>query len=279
MSNRNNQQNKQAARERLRAEREKQAKKEKVRRQLVVGGSIVAVLAVAGGIGVAVANMGGGSENSEMSGPEWRSAAAKKTYAQPANTTGDKGTAIVIGDEKAKETIDLYEDPRCPACATFEQLNGKQVDQDTKDARYKVRFVLVNFIDDIAGGSGSKNAVSALGAALNVSPQAFLDYKTALFTKDNHPEERDDQYSNDKKLLEIAKQVPALKGNQKFEKAVKDGTYDKWALEMGKLFKKNNIQGTPALMHNGEKVTVNGKDTPMAPEDYIKVMDEKFPKK
>ena len=58
MSNRNNQANKQAARERLRAERERQAKKDRLRRQLIVGGAIVGVLAIAGGIGVAVANIG-----------------------------------------------------------------------------------------------------------------------------------------------------------------------------------------------------------------------------
>ncbi|MFD8670859.1 DsbA family protein, partial [Streptomyces microflavus] len=50
MSKRNTQQNKAAARERLRAEREAQAKKDKTRKQVVVAVSVVAALAVVGGI-------------------------------------------------------------------------------------------------------------------------------------------------------------------------------------------------------------------------------------
>ncbi|MFC7467605.1 hypothetical protein ACFQVA_08485 [Actinomadura keratinilytica] len=54
MSKRNSQAAKSAARERLRIEREKQAKKDKARRQLIVAGSVVGVLAIAGGVGFAV---------------------------------------------------------------------------------------------------------------------------------------------------------------------------------------------------------------------------------
>ncbi|MEU2871433.1 thioredoxin domain-containing protein [Streptomyces olivoreticuli] len=277
MSNRNNPQNKQAARERLRAERERQAKKDKTRRQLVVAGSIVVVLAIAGGIGFAVTKM-----NDSGSGKgEW-AAVAKKDLVKPANTTGDNGNEIVIGDAKAKETLTVYEDVRCPVCAVFEQNSGEQLRKDVKDGRYKVRFVMVNFIDDSpAGGTGSKNAVSALGAALNVGPEAFVQYKEALYSKQNHPDERDDAYSDDKKLIEVAQQVPALKGNKDFEKNVTDRTYAKWGLEMGKLFGKNGINGTPTLLHGDKKLTSPGtQNPPIAKEDFASVIDKEFgPKK
>ncbi|MEU5428702.1 thioredoxin domain-containing protein [Streptomyces olivoreticuli] len=277
MSNRNNPQNKQAARERLRAERERQAKKDKTRRQLVVAGSIVVVLAIAGGIGFAVTNMNDGGSGKG----EW-AAVAKQTLVKPANTTGDNGNEIVIGDPKAKETLTVYEDVRCPVCAMFEQNSGEQLRKDVKDGRYKVRFVMVNFIDDSpAAGTGSKNAVSALGAALNVSPEAFVQYKEALYSKQNHPDERDDAYSADKKLIEVAQQVPALKGNKDFEKNVTDRTYAKWGLEMGKLFGKNGINGTPTLLHGDKKLTSPGtQNPPIAKEDFVSVIDKEFgPKK
>jgi len=54
MSKRNSQASKTAAREKLRLERERQAKRDKVKRQAIVAGSIVAVLAIAGGVGYAV---------------------------------------------------------------------------------------------------------------------------------------------------------------------------------------------------------------------------------
>ncbi|MGK5549440.1 thioredoxin domain-containing protein [Streptomyces sp. URMC 127] len=274
MSNRNNQQNKQAARERLRAERERQAKRDKTRRQLFVAGAIVAVLAIAGGVGYAVSNM----NDDKSSGSGW---AGDKALVKPANTTGENGDEIVIGDAKAKETLTVYEDPRCPVCATFENESGPQLRQDVKDGRYKVRFVMVNFIDDMARGTGSKNAVSALGAALNVSPDAFVAYKEALYSPKNHPAEQDDAFADDKRLIEIAQQVPALKGNKDFEKAVNDGTYDKWAVEMGKLFQKNKVPGTPALLHGDKKLTgPDGKNPPIAKEHFTAAVDKEFgPKK
>ncbi|MBH5334380.1 DsbA family protein [Streptomyces pactum] len=274
MSNRNSHANKQAARERLRAERERQAKKEKTARQLKVAGAVVVVLAIAGGIGFAVSNSSSGSKNTKVSDKDWRAAAEKTAFSKPANTTGEKGDTILIGDAKAKETIEIYEDPRCPACAIFERNGGKTLNEGIEQGRYKVRFVMANFIDDMAGGSGSKNAVSALGAALNVSPDAFMEYKEVLYSEKNHPEERDDAFSDDERLIEIAQQVKELKGNKEFEKAVKEGTYDKWGLEMSKLFEKNKIGSTPTLMYKGEKLTYDGQSTPMSQEQMTAALDK-----
>ncbi|MFE0043582.1 thioredoxin domain-containing protein [Streptomyces albireticuli] len=272
MSNRNNQQNKQAARERLRAERERQAKKDKTRRQLVVAGAIVVVLAIAGGVGYAVSNMSDDKDGG------W---AGDKAFVQPKNTTGEKGNEIVVGSPAAKETLTVFEDPRCPSCAGFEQSAGPQLRQDVKDGRYKVRFVMVNFIDQMVPGTGSKNAVSALGAALNVGPDAFVEYKEALYSPKNHPDERDDAFADDKKLIEIAQQVPALKGNKDFEKNVTEGTYDKWAVEMGKLFGKDGINGTPTLLHGDKKILKDGsQQPPMDKDSFIAAIDKEFgPKK
>ncbi|MFE6776825.1 thioredoxin domain-containing protein [Streptomyces sp. NPDC057702] len=282
MSKRNNQQNKAAARERLRAEREKQAKKEKVRRQLVVSGSIVAVLAVAGGIGVAIANMNEGAET-KVSNKEWKNEAKKRTFAKPANSGGDKGTEVVIGKKEAKNTLTVYEDMRCPVCSSFEQATGETVLKDIKDGKYKAQFTMGTFLDEQPqiSGSGSKNALSALGAALNVSPDAFLEYKKVLFAAENHPDEREDEFSDDKRLVELAQKVDALKGNKEFEKAVNNGVYDKWALEMSKSFDKakdQGITGTPAFQLNGKKLTVGGDNPPMSPEQFTAVVDANLKK-
>jgi protein-disulfide isomerase len=270
MSKRNSQASKTAARERLRAERERQAKREKVRRQLVVGGSIVAVLALAAGVGVAVSTMGGSEAD------VWDAAKSRKLVT-PANSSGKNGTTIVIGDKKADRTIEMYEDMRCPACAYFEQETGETVMKDIESGKYKVQYTMFAFIDgpDMAGGNGSKNALSALGAALDVSPDAFLDYKQALYSKENHPEETDDKFADDSYLIKVAQQVDSLKGNREFEKAVKDGTYDRWALENAKLFGKNGVQGTPTVMYNGKKITAEGtENTPMSPDQYNAAIDK-----
>ncbi|GGX61424.1 DsbA family protein [Streptomyces fructofermentans] len=247
MSKRNSQASKSAARERLRVERERQAKRDRTKRQVVVAGSIVAVLAIAGGIGYAVV------QNSEPSA--WDEAKTAKVVA-PANTSGKNGSTITVGDSKTDNTVHLYEDPRCPACASFEQTIGETVNKGMDDGDYKLSFTLGTFLDGNLGGDGSKNALSALGAALNVSPEAFLDFKTALYSSKYHPEESTDEFSKDSYLLEVADTIDALKDNKKFQDAVEKGTYDAWAMRMSKSFDDSKgVDSTPTIKINDKVIT------------------------
>ncbi|MFP3990742.1 DsbA family protein [Streptomyces sp. E11-3] len=259
MSKRNSQAAKQAARERLRIERERQAKKDKMRRQLIVAASVVGVLAVAGGIGYAIV---------QANQPTYWDEAKDNKLVKPAGATGKDGTTLVIGDKDAKKTLELYEDPRCPACASFEQAAGEQLAKDVEDGKYKVQFIGATFIDNAAPGEGSKNALSALGAALDVSPEAFLDFKSALYSKENHPSESDDKFKDDAYLIEIANEVPDLKDNKAFQKDVEDGTFDKWALNMSKKFSDGDVEGTPTLKMDGKKL-----ETPQTLDEYKSTLE------
>jgi protein-disulfide isomerase len=267
MSARNNKTNKAAARERLRLEREAQAKKERTRRQLTVAGISVLTLAVAGGIGFGVMKMNEPSA--------WDEAKNAKNVTVPKNATGENGTTVVIGEPGAKKTLELYEDPRCPACAAFEQGAGETLAKDVADGKYKVKFVGATFIDGMASGEGSRNAMSALGAALDVSPEAFSAYKAALYSKEFHPTESKDDFAEDSYLLKVADSVPALKGNAQFAKNVKDGTFDAWAMKMSAEFDKSGVSGTPALKMDGKKVTVEGTENPpMSAAEYRTAVDK-----
>ncbi|MGX1130034.1 protein-disulfide isomerase [Streptomyces glaucescens] len=247
MSKRNSQAAKTAARERLRQERERQAKREKTRRQLIVAGSMVAVLALAGGIGYAVVQTNQPSA--------WEAAADAKVVA-PANTSGKNGTTILIGDSKSDNVVHLYEDPRCPACASFEQTIGETVNKGMEDGDYKLSFTLGTFLDGNLGGEGSKNALSALGAALNVSTDAFLDYKAALYSAEYHPAETTDELAEDDYLIKVANTVDALKGNKKFQDAVEKGTYDAWAMKMSDSFANTeDVKSTPTIKINDKVIT------------------------
>ncbi|SDN86390.1 Protein-disulfide isomerase [Streptomyces sp. cf386] len=269
MSKRNTQAAKSAARERLRAEREREAKRAKVKRQVVVACSIVGVLAAAGGIGYAVV---------QASKPSYWEAVKDDKVVTPANTTGTNGTTVVIGKDSAKKTLKVYEDPRCPVCASFEQAAGSVVDKDVEAGKYKIQFIGGTFLDGDqlkegkigANAEGSKNAMSAMGAALNVSPEAFMEYKTALYSAKYHPEESDDKFKDDDYLIEIANSVPALKNNTKFENAVKKGTYDAWALAMSKTFdtNKDGVTGTPSFVMDGKQLQTSGPNQPWTAEEF-----------
>ncbi|MGA5350983.1 thioredoxin domain-containing protein [Streptomyces sp. LPB2020-019-1HS] len=275
MSKRNSQQAKTAARERLRAQREREAKRARIKRQLLVAGGVVVVLAAVAGIGYAVvqANKPG----------HWEAVKDEKVVA-PAHTSGEDGTTVVIGKDDAKKTLKVYEDPRCPICAQFEQNVGPTMKKDIDDGKYKVQFVGGTFIDgDALGkgtvgsrGEGSKNAMSALGAALNVSPEAFLEYKSALYSAKWHPEETTDKFKDDDYLIEIANTVPELKNNATFETAVRRGTYDAWALAMSKAWdtNKDGVTGTPSLVMDGKILTTPGtQNPPMTVDEFNSVID------
>ncbi|MER5766825.1 DsbA family protein [Streptomyces sp. NPDC001985] len=267
MSARNSKANKAAARERLRQERERELKKAKARRQLVVIGSTVAVLALAGGIGYAVVQANQPSA--------WDEAKDARTVTAPKNTSGTHGTDVVIGEKSAKKTLELYEDSRCPSCAAFEQEVGETLKKDVDAGKYKVKYVGATFIDDVAQGEGSRNALSALGAALDVSPDAFMDYKAALYSKQFHPEENADSFAKDSYMLEIAEAVPALKNNAAFKKNVEEGTFDAWAMKMSKAFDDSGVKGTPTLRMDGKKVTAEGtQNPPMTVEQFRASVDK-----
>ncbi|MEU2163527.1 DsbA family protein [Streptomyces sp. NPDC019208] len=266
MSARNSRANKAAARERLRLERERQARKDKIRRQLVVAVSTVAVLAAAGGIGYAVM---------QANKPTAWEAAKDAKVVKPKNTEGENGTTVVIGKPAAKKTLEVYEDSRCPICATFEQAVGETVKKDVDAGKYKLKYIGATFIDNSDNGEGSKNALSALGAALDVSPEAFMDYKAALYSANFHPKESDDKFAEDAYLLEVAGSVDALKNNAEFKKNVENGTFDPWALKMSKTFDDSGVSGTPTLKMDGKKVVAEGSDNaPMTVEQFNAAVDK-----
>ncbi|WP_037906096.1 thioredoxin domain-containing protein [Actinacidiphila yeochonensis] len=247
MSSRNSKTAKAAARERLRAQREKEQKRAKVRRQVFVGVGVVVVLAAAAGIAVAVNN---------ANKPSYWSAAAKDKLVVPAHASGKNGTTIIVGDAKNKNVLHEYEDLRCPVCAAYEQESGAAVLKGAQDGKYQIDYTLGTFLDDANPGDGSKKALSAAGAALNVSTEAFEQFHTLIYSKKYHPDENVDKLDDVSYLLKVADQVPALKGNTKFSDAVKKGTFDKWALTMSNAFNSSGVNQTPTVKLNGKDLSV-----------------------
>ncbi|MFD4632228.1 DsbA family protein [Streptomyces sp. NPDC058284] len=255
MSKRNSQAAKSAARERIRAQQEAERKREKRKRAVIVGVSIVGVLAIAGGVGYAVM---------QSNKPGYWEEAKDKKLVKPANTSGEDGTTVTIGKSGTKNTVHLYEDPRCPGCAAMEQSIGSAIDKGMKDGDYKLNFTIGTFLDNNLSGVGSKNALSALGAALDVSPDAFLEYKSALYSAKYHPQESADDFADDTYLIKVANTVDALKNNDKFKSAVEKGTFDRWALTMSDSFQAaKGVESTPTIKINGKVV-----ETPKNPDAW-----------
>lgn len=261
------------SRDRLRRERETQARRARLRGRLLVGGSLVAVLGIAAGVGVYASNSSASSASSASGGPGDPDSAGKP-FVQPANTTGADGVVIPYGKADAKHTLTVWLDPRCPYCAGVEIGLGRTIKEQADAGEYKVDYRFATFLDGALGGKGSKRAVNALGAAVHESPEKFMEYLQVLYK--NHPEkETDDKYGSTATLLELADQVPGLR-NPAFDRAVKELTYMPWVDKVGKAFYDEGVKGTPAVFIDGEQITVNtgrGIDS-VTPEAFGKLIAE-----
>ncbi|GAA3366251.1 hypothetical protein GCM10017744_072250 [Streptomyces antimycoticus] len=211
----------------------------------------------------------GGSEDPDGSG-------GSQKLILPAHSSGPSGTTVVIGEADAGHTLDVYEDLRCPPCASFDQAVGPTIAKDIKAGKYKVSFHFAAILDKSMGGNGSANALSALGAALDVSTDTFLDYKAALMSPKNHPEESKDSYADDNQLLTVSQEVYALKTNASFREALREGTYDPWAKKMIADFDASGVNGTPAVKLDGSQLTGSGGSTPLTATEFTEAVNKQL---
>jgi len=143
---------KQNARERVAAEKLRQKRAERRRRQLTIGGVVVGVIGIAGGIGIAVAA-------SQHSKPYLAPTAA---VVDP-QAKNDKATGIQIGSADAPVKMVVFEDFRCPVCQQIEQAVEPTYKQYVEDGKVQITYHPARLIDANNGGVGSLN-VGAAGA-------------------------------------------------------------------------------------------------------------------
>lgn len=241
-----NREGKRTARERLAAEREKQKTAEKRRRTLIVGASVLCVLGLAAVIGVVAANSGGDDE-SKASGP----------LVAPSGAQGKDGLAIPVGKEDAKATLTVWEDFRCPACKSFEQMYRPTLNELTGAGKLKVEYHLVTLIDGGLGGSGSLNAANAAACAQDAGK--FTAYHDVLF--ENQPRETDDAYADNDRLIELAGKVDGL-NTPAFAQCVRNGTHDSWVDKVHEAFGAGGFSGTPTVLLNGKNLMEDRDMTP-----------------
>ncbi|MCQ4042403.1 DsbA family protein [Streptantibioticus rubrisoli] len=269
MSSRNSWQNKQSARERLKTERARQARRSKLRRRLGIGAVAVAAM-VAAAAGVVFASSASGSDEHD----DWAripADAAAKPLKTPRNVAAD-GITVPYGDPRNGRVLAVYEDPRCPICKMFEQADGDEVRALADQGKYRIEYHTATFLDRTEDEHGSKTALAALGAALDQGGvPKYLAYKKVLF--ENQPEEATDRFADTNYLLDLAAKVPGLK-TPAFEREVREGTFIPWAVKTGKAF--NNakgrdgkpIGGTPSVLLGGARLNVLTQTGPVSPKDF-----------
>lgn len=250
-----NRQGKRGAREKLAAEREKQKSRDKRRRALIVGASVVCVLGLAAVIGVVAANAGK-DDGSESAGP----------VVAPSGAQGKDGLAIPVGKESAKSTLTVWEDFRCPACKAFELAYRNTIHELTDAGQLKVEYHLATIIDGNMGGTGSRKAANAAACAQDAGK--FPPYHDVLY--DNQPPETDDAFADEDKLLDLAGKVDGL-DTTLFQECVKNGKHNSWVEKSNKAFQNGGFSGTPTVLLDGKNIY---QDRSMTPAKLKQMVEE-----
>ncbi|MBP0450330.1 thioredoxin domain-containing protein [Kitasatospora sp. RG8] len=248
-----NREGKRTARERMLAERAADEARGRRKKKLVVGGVVLAVIAAAVITGVVVQN--------ERSKPETPTAA-------PAGTTGDKNLVIPVGAADAPSVLTVYEDPRCPACGSFEREFSPTVDQLEDAGKIATNYHIVSFIDRAVPGKGSKYAANALACAQDAGH--FRDYHDVLYR--NQPDETSDAFGNKAVLINLAKQVEGL-DTPAFEACVNDNKFGGWVSAVQQDFDKSTYKSTPTVLLNGQPIYPKNGTEEITPQDLVKWVD------
>ncbi|MFE1414092.1 thioredoxin domain-containing protein [Streptomyces sp. NPDC085524] len=240
---------KRSARERLQLERERQKTRDKRRRTLIVAAAVVGVLGLATVVGVIAANTGKG-DKAAKAGP----------VVAPSGATGKDALAIQTGKDGAKHTLIVWEDFRCPACKAFEDNYRDTIHELQAKGLLNVEYHLVTLIDGNMRGTGSLNAANAAACAQDVGK--FTAYHDVLFQ--NQPQEVDDAYAKNAKLLELAGKVDGL-DTPEFRACVENGTHNSWVAKSHEAFRAGKFRGTPTVLLDGKDI-FSDQTNPITPQ-------------
>jgi protein-disulfide isomerase len=150
----------------------------------------------------------------------------------PAAHTPNGG--VIVGHADAKRSMILFEDPQCPYCRQFEELNGVRImaaiDAGVMAVEYRMRCFL---------GPESVRADNAL--ALAAEAGRFDELRKALFGA--QPPEGTGGFTI-AELLELGKEIGLV--DSEFVTGVQGGRYEPWVLRREDLYQSEDPQGTPA---------------------------------
>ena len=161
-------------------------------------------------------------------------------HATPGGHTSDGG--VIVGSVSARQSMILFEDPQCPYCRQFEELNGALVtaalDTDELVVEYRMRCFL---------GEESVRADNAL--ALAGEAGHFDALRKTLFAA--QPPEGTGGFTT-QELIRLGAQV-GLTGSD-FVSGVLEARYEGWVLRQERLYQEQDPQGTPAAWLNGSPI-------------------------
>ncbi|MBS0024272.1 DsbA family protein [Microbacterium paraoxydans] len=152
--------------------------------------------------------------------------------------------AISKGD--GKDTVAVFLDFQCPACKAFEDQFGAQLEEKAASGEITLVNHPIAILDRFS--QGTEYSSRSAGAAFCVAESdadLYFDYSKVLF--ENQPTENTPGLTTDQ-LADYASQVGV---DDDVVKCITDETYRKFGVAQAK---KHDIQGTPTVEINGERL-------------------------
>ena len=170
---------------------------------------------------------------------------ASSNFAIPAAVSEADGYGIVL-NPTATPTIDVWVDYQCPACRTFEVLNGGYLNEVIAQKKAKVVFHPLTFI-------GAESIIAANAAACAADENKFVDMNLALF-QNQGSSENSGRWQGDA-MLAIGESI-GIKSDS-FKECVREGNYVKWTRNVTEASASKNVNSTPTIRINGKDLDRN----------------------
>lgn len=170
---------------------------------------------------------------------------ASSNFAIPATVSEVDGYGIVL-NPTATPTIDVYVDYQCPACRSFEILNGGYMNELIAQNKAKVVFHPLTFI-------GAESIIAANAAACAADENKFVDMNLALFQSQSGAE-NSGKWQGDA-MLALGESIGIT--SDSFKECVREGDYVKWTRNVTEASSKANVNSTPTIRINGKDLDRN----------------------
>jgi protein-disulfide isomerase len=170
---------------------------------------------------------------------------ASSNFAIPAAVSEADGYGIVL-NPTATPTIDIWLDYQCPACRTFEVLNGGYINEIIAQKKAKVVFHPLTFI-------GAESIIAANAAACAADENKFIDMNLALFQ--NQASSKDSGKWQGDAMLALGDSI-GIKSDS-FKECVREGNYVKWTRNVTDASASKNVNSTPTIRINGKDLDRN----------------------
>ena len=170
---------------------------------------------------------------------------ASSNFAIPAAVSEADGYGIVL-NPTATPTIDVWVDYQCPACRSFEILNGGYLNEIIAQKKAKVVFHPLTFI-------GTESIIAANAAACAADENKFVDMNLALF-QNQAGSENSGKWQGDV-MLAIGESI-GIK-SESFKQCVREGNYVKWTRNVTDASASKNVNSTPTIRINGKDLDRN----------------------